>query len=64
MQRVQARTCLGRPCSMMVVLWILGSHIRLVCRLEWLTADPKLGIFPQMSHFATDESFDGDADAD
>ena len=44
-------TFLFLPSTIIVVRWILGSHRRGVCCLEWLTLRPNLTCFPQISHF-------------
>ena len=43
-----ARTLVPEMVS--VVLWVLGFHDRLVCRLEWLTFEPNTRVFAHSSH--------------
>ena len=43
MQRVQMYMRCDCPFSRTERLFMLGSHMRRVCRLEWLTAFPKRG---------------------
>lgn len=50
MQRVHTLSLRSRPCSLIVIRWMLRRNIRLVRRLEWLTLWPKLGPLPHTSH--------------
>jgi hypothetical protein len=51
MHLVQRFRCLVFPSTTIVAGWTLGVKRRLVCRLEWLTFSPNMGVFPQISHF-------------
>lgn len=48
---VQSFTCFDLPSTTMVAGCTLGLKRRLVWRFEWLTFEPNIGVFPQISHF-------------
>jgi hypothetical protein len=58
MHLVHRLSCFFLPSTKMVALWTFGSKLRLVWCLEWLTFSPKIGVFPQISHFKVNTPYE------